>query len=187
MFATLVGKDGTVKGTRTYRAMPGSDALERELRKQLEGAQFTPPIYNHQPADVLLVGTLIFSVANEKPGVRIFLNQDPRELKQASDFIAPQPVFGADSRFNGFNYPEQVGVRIRGIVDLGLDVDATGNLRKASLLVEEPPLLGFADAAARDFAGAKFIPAFRDGDATESSIVYPVCYEPEWDVPTVAP
>ena len=188
MFSALVGKNGAVSRSRTYRAMPGSDALEQELRTRLAGAKFSPAIYNHQPADVLLVGTLVFSIVNEKPRVRIFLNQDARELKQASDFIAPQPVFGADSRFSGLNPPANLTTGVGGIVELTMEVDATGGLQKAALLMEEPPLLGFADAAARDFAGAKFIPAFRDGDAVASNIVYVVYYEPpDWQVPTIAP
>ena len=181
MFCTLVNKSGASVQSRTYRAMPGTAPLEEELRKKLADAKFAPAIYNHQPVDVILSGTVIFSIPDGKPRLRIFLNQDPNELKTASDFIAPQPVFGGDSEFTGLDYPPELPVPVPAVVDLGLNVDAAGRLRELRVLVEEPPLLGFGDLARRDFAGARFIPAFRDGDPTESSCVFPVAYQPaDW-------
>jgi hypothetical protein len=46
------------------------------------------------------------------------------------------------------------------------------------VLSEDPPLLGFGDAALSDFSGAKFIPAFRNGQPVESSVKIPVYYKP---------
>ena len=46
------------------------------------------------------------------------------------------------------------------------------------VLSEEPPLLGFGDAALTDFDGAKFIPAFRNGQPVESNVKIPVYYKP---------
>ena len=181
MFCSLVNKTGNAVQSRTYRGMPGTSALEEEVRKRLEDAKFAPAIYNHQPAEVILSGTVIFSVVDQTPRVRIFLNHDPNELREAADFIAPQPVFGGDSAFTGLDYPEQLPVPVSAVVDLRLDVDATGKLRDLRVLAEEPPLLGFAEIAKRDFSGARFIPAFRAGDPTESKTVYPVAYQPaDW-------
>ena len=180
MFCSLVNKTGAAVQSRTYRAMPDTAALEEEVRKKLENAKFAPAIYNHQPVDVILSGTVVFS-ASSKPHVRIFLNQDPKELKAAADFIAPQPVFGSDSGFTGLDYPESLPVPVSAVVDLALSVDATGKLRDMRVLAEEPPLLGFAEVAQRDFGPARFIPAFRNGDPTESNSVYPVAYQPaDW-------
>lgn len=180
MFCSLVNKSGAAVQSRTYRAMPETAALEEEIRKKLADAKFTPAIYNHQPVEVILSGTVIFS-ASAKPHVRIFLNQDPNELKAAADFIAPQPVFGGDSGFSGLDYPAELPVPISAVVDLGLSVDATGKLRDMRVITEEPPLLGFAEVAQRDLGAARFIPAFRDGDPTESNSVYPVAYQPaDW-------
>lgn len=180
MFCSLVNKSGAAVQNRTYRAMPDTAALEAELQKKLADAKFAPAIYNHQPVDVILSGTVVFS-ASGKPHVRIFLNQDPNELKSAADFIAPQPVFGGDSGFTGLDYPDELPVPVSAVVDLGLNVDATGQLRDMRVIAEQPPLLGFAEVARRDFGPARFIPAFRDGDPTESNSVYPVAYQPaDW-------
>jgi hypothetical protein len=188
MFASLVNKEGRAVQSRTYRGMPGTGPLEEELRRRLEDAKFAPAIYNHQPVDVILAGTVVFSVVNGAPRVRIFLNQDPNELKNAADFIAPQPVFGGDSEFTGLDYPDAIPVPVNAIVDLGLNVDATGRLRDLRVIAEEPPLLGFGDLARKDFSGARFIPAFRDGDPTESNSVYPVSYQPaDWAAGLDAP
>lgn len=181
MFCSIVNKTGLAVQTRTYRGMPGTELLEAELRKRLEGVKFTPAIYNYQPVDVILSGTVVFS-ATEKPHVRIFLNQDPNELKQMSDFIAPQPVFGADSAFVGLDYPASAPVQVNAVVDIGVNVDANGNLRDLRVIAEEPPLVGFGVTAVKDFTGAKFIPAFRSGDATESNGALAICYQPpDWE------
>ena len=180
MFCSLVNKSGAAVQSRTFRGMPGTAPLEQELRKKLADTKFAPAIYNHQPVDVILSGTVVFS-ASAKPHVRIFLNQDPNELKVAADFIAPQPVFGGDSGFSGLDYPSEIPVPVSAVVDLRLNVDATGRLRDLLVVAEDPPLLGFAQLARQDIGPAKFIPAFRDGDATESNAVYPVAYEPaDW-------
>src|SRR5438067_1337034 len=60
----------------------------------------------------------------------------------------------------------------------GQKVDAKGNLKNTQVLSEEPPLLGFGDAALSDFGGAKFIPAFRKGQPVECNVKIPVFYKP---------
>lgn len=181
MFCALVDSTGSATSAWTYRAMPGSDALENEVEQRLDGVKFTTPIYNHQPVGVLLYGTVIFS-AEKKPHVRIFLNQDPVEIEKESDFVGPQPVIGADSKFKGIRLPDaEMPVSVTGIASLTLEVEADGSLKKIELLGEDPPLLGFGTMALEDFDGAKFIPAFRDGDPVASETALPVCYKPSKD------
>ncbi|MBA2242423.1 MAG: hypothetical protein H0W04_05975 [Chthoniobacterales bacterium] len=178
MFCALLNTAGEPITSWTYRGMPDTTALEEELTRRLQETKFTPAIYNHQPAGVLLYGTVFF-LPDSKPSLRVFLNQDPQELKDASDFVGPQPVIGGDSQFKGLHLPAgELPVRLTGIVDLGLKVDKSGNLQELQVLAEEPPLLGFGAAAGVDFRGAKFIPAFRNGDPTDSNTVLPVCYKP---------
>ena len=178
MFCAAVAPNGDAQAAWTYRAMPDTDALEEELTKRLEGVKFTTPIYNYQPVGVLLYGTAVFS-ATDSPHIQIFLNQDPKELKAASDFVAPQPVIGADSKFDGLTPPENEStVPLTAIVDLGLKVNREGQLQELLVLTEEPPLLGYAAAAVADFREAKFIPAFRTGDPDDCDIVQPICYKP---------
>ena len=176
-FAAGIGPDGMAGEVWTYHAMPDCKPLEEEVLKQLAGSRFTPPLYNSQPVTVVLYGTVVFD-AEQTPHVRIFLNQDPEEIKAAHDFIGPQPVIGADSDFKGLTMPEGIPVALDGIVDVEVNVDAKGNLREFNVLMEDPPLLGFADAAINDFQGVKFIPGFRDGDATESKSIMSICYKP---------
>ncbi|MBA3542977.1 MAG: hypothetical protein H0T83_00820 [Chthoniobacterales bacterium] len=178
MFCVLVGKDGEATASWTYRQMPGTAALDEELTKKLEDTKFTTPLYDHQPVGVLLHGTAIFS-AEETPHIRIFLNQDAREISAESDFISPQPVIGGDSRFSGLHADNiHMPILMTAVVDLGVKVDENGNMQNLRLLNEEPPLLGLGQAALSDLQGAKFIPAFRSGAATESDVVLPICYKP---------
>jgi len=101
------------------------------------------------------------------------------ELDKETDFIDPQPYVGQDSKFTGLHYPETGStVAVTGVVELALSVDVKGNLTNLQVLSEEPPLLGFSDAALSDFSGAKFIPAFRNGQAVESNVKIPVYYKP---------
>jgi hypothetical protein len=176
MFCAIVAESGEAIGGWTYRGTPETDALVDEVEKRLIGVKFTPPIYNHKPVKVLLYGTVLFNPAAE-PHLRIFLNQDPQELKRGSDFIAPQPVIGADSNFRGLHPPADVPIAITGMASVNLKVDVNGALQNLDVINEEPALLGFAAAAHEDFQGAKFIPAFRSGDPAESESVMIVCYK----------
>jgi hypothetical protein len=177
MFCAIVGKGGEATSAWTYRPIPGSADLENEVEQRLEGVRFTPPIYNHQPVSVLLYGTIIFS-AEKKPHIRIFLNQDPEQIKAESDFVGPQPVIGGDSKFKGVRLPDpNLPIAVSGIANLALKVGADGNLQDLQLEGEDPPLLGFGTMAMEDFAGAKFIPAFRDGDPVACETVLPVSYK----------
>jgi len=182
MFSCSVKKDGTVLSVSTYRGTPDSKLLEQEILKKLSAAanpKFIPAIYNHIPVDAIYYGTVMFGIVNDKPRLRIFSNQEREELKKESDFIGPQPFWGGDSRFNGFHYPsaESVPVQVDGSVELEVKVDATGSLRDLKVLGEQPPFLGFGDAAFDDLSKAKFIPAFRDGKPVASNVKIPVYYK----------
>jgi hypothetical protein len=180
MFCCRVSTTGDVVSYTTYLPVPGSDLLEAEVRKRLDKARLAPAIYEHKPVEVLFYGTVFFSVVDGKPKLHIFANQEAAELKAANDFIGPQPVIGADSKFTGLHYPrERMTVFVKGLARVAVKVDATGNLKDLQAVSEEPASLGLAQAALTDFTGAKFIPAFRDGDPVESSILLPVRYEPE--------
>ena len=179
MFCCSVTKTGEIASAWTYRGTPGSDLIEKELIKRLDQTMFIPAIYDHEPVHVLFYGTVTFAVVNGKPRLRIFANQEAEELKKESDFVAPQPFVGRESKFEGLHYPTDVlRVEVSGLVEMGLQVDADGNMKELRRVSEEPPLLGFGRAAAEDFRVARFIPAFRDGKPVECSITLLVYYEP---------
>ena len=179
MFSCLVAPTGQVVTSGAYRGTLGSELLEQEVLKRLATAKFIPAIHNHQPVITIFYGTVKFAVVNGKPRLRIFANQEVNEVDKESDFIDPQPYVGQDSNFTGLHYPETGStVAVTGVVELALNVDAKGNLTNLQVLSEEPPLLGFGDAALSDFSDAKFIPAFRNGQPVESSVKIPVYYKP---------
>jgi hypothetical protein len=179
MFCCSVTKTGEIAHTWTYRGSPESTLLEQELVRCLDTAGFVPAIYNRQPVHALFFGTVTFKIANGKPRLRIFANQEAEELKKESDFVGPQPFVGRDSKFEGLHYPNDALTNVlSGLVEMGMKIDANGNLKELKLLSEDPPLAGFGRAASEDFRVATFIPAFRDGKPIECSITLPIYYEP---------
>jgi TonB family protein len=179
MFSCLVAPTGEVVRSGAYRGTRGSELLEQELLKRLATAKFIPAIHNHQPVIAVFYGTVKFAVVNGNPRLRIFANQQLNELDKESDFIDPQPYVGQDSKFTGLHYPDTgTTVAVTGVVELALNVDAKGNLKNIQVLSEEPPFLGFGEAALSDFTGAKFIPAFRNGQPVECDVKIPVYYKP---------
>jgi TonB family protein len=179
MFSCLVAPSGEIVRSGAYRGTRGSELLEKELLKRLATSKFIPAIHNHEAVIVVFYGTVKFAVVNGKPRLRIFANQQLEEVDKETDFIDPQPYVGQDSKFTGLHYPETGStVAVTGVVELALSVDAKGNLTNLQVLSEEPPLLGFGNAALTDFGEAKFIPAFRDGKPVESKVKIPVYYKP---------
>jgi len=189
MFSCSVSKEGVVASVATYRGTPDSKALQQEVLKRLSSAantKFIPAVYNHIPVDAIYYGTVTFMVANGKPRLRIFSNQDRDELKKESDFVSPQPFWGGDSKFKGFHYPGRADapVPVDGSAELEAKIDEAGNLRELTLLTEEPPFLGFGDEAFDDLSKAKFIPAFRDGKPVACTVKIPVYFNaPEFLAP----
>jgi hypothetical protein len=179
MFLCVVTKTGDIIWSATYRGRPESKLLEQEVLKRLATVKFMPAIHNHQPVTAMFYGTVVFAVVDGKPRLRIFANQQLEELKQERDFIDPQPYWGADSKFAGFQYPETGSpVAVTGNAEVELNIDAEGNPKDSRLVSEYPPLLGFGEAALLDFQRAKFIPAFRDGKPVASKVILPAFYRP---------
>ena len=180
MFAAVVDSKGEVKLSWTFRGTPDSKLLEQEVLRVLRDAKMIPAVRNHQPISVFYYGTVTFRIIKEKPRLRIFANQELKELSTENDFIGPQLCFGGDSNFDGVHYPEnQVPVPVSGEADLSLKVDANGNLQEEKVVAEHPPFLGFGEAAMADIAKAKFIPAFRNGQPVACEITLPIHYNPK--------
>ena len=179
MFSCLVAPTGEIVRSGAYRGTRGSELLEQELLKRLATAKFIPAIHNHEPVIAVFYGTVKFAVVNGKPRLRIFANQQLDQLDKESNFIDPQPYVGQDSKFTGLHYPDTGStVAVTGVVELALNVDVQGNLESMMAISEQPPFLGFGEAAISDFSGAKFIPAFRDGQPVESTVKIFVYYKP---------
>jgi len=178
-FCSAVNKWGEIVDTWTYKQSPDSQLLERELVRCLDQARFVPAVYDHEPVYVFFYGAVIFKVVDGKPRLRIFANQEPKEIEKESDFVGPQPFYGRGSKFEGLHYPaDAVTSTLSGLVELKMKIDANGKLKDMQIVSEYPPLVGFRRAAAEDFRVASFIPAFREGKAVECEITLPVYYEP---------
>ena len=182
MFSCSVKKDGSILDVTTYRGTPDSKLLEQEILKKLSAAanpKMIPAVYNHFTVDAIYYGTVLFSIVDGKPRLRIFSNQEREELAKETDFISPQPFWGGDSKFEGFHYPspETAPVGVDAFTELEAKVDATGNLEQLKLLGEKPPFLGFGKAAFADIKRAKFIPAFRNGKPVAALVKIPVYYK----------
>jgi len=179
MFSCLVAPTGEIVRSGAYRGTRGSELLEQELLKRLATAKLIPAVHKHEPVIAIFYGTVKFAVVNGKPRLRIFANQQLAEVDKETDFIDPQPYVGQDSKFTGLHYPETGStVAVTGVVELALSVDTKGDLTNMQVLSEEPPLLGFGNAAVSDFNGAKFIPAFRNGKPVECNVKIPIFYKP---------
>jgi hypothetical protein len=183
MFICFVDKTGQVTRSGIYHSRDASNVqiLEDELRRRLSPAAnptLIPGIYNHVPVSAIYFGTLTFAVLNGKPRLRIFSNQQIEEVKKESDFIGPQPVFGGPSKFTGMHYPFDLGeaIETNGFVEMQMKIDINGNLQDMKVLREEPPLVGFGKAAISDLTGAKFIPAFRNGQPVACDVTLPFYY-----------
>jgi len=181
MFVAAVEETGEVKWSGTYRGTPDSKLLEQEVQRVLTNAKMIQAIRNHKPVSVFYYGTVIFEVLEGKPRLRIFANQETNELKNENDFISPQPCLGGDSKFDGLHYPStnDAPVAVSGAVELALKIDEQGNLVSERVVSESPPLLGLGQAAMNDFANAKFVPAFRNGQPVACEITLPIYYQPK--------
>lgn len=178
LFSCSVGRNGDVGWSGTYRGTPGSELLEKEVLRRLDGAKFIPAVYNHQPVEALFYGAVFFAIVDGKPRLRIYSNQEAEDLRNETDFVAPQPFMGSESGFTGFHYPEDIPVQVKGVVELKMKVSATGELEAMEVATEDPPLMGFGDAAMSDFTRARFIPGFRGGKPVESTMTIPVFFHP---------
>lgn len=182
MFVCAVRRNGIIESSGTYHAAGDVKVLEAELQQKLLGSaqpKMIPGIYDHNAVDALYFGTMTFAVVNGKPRLRIFSNQQIEEVNKESDFIGPQPIFHGVSKFTGFHYPTPPGsggLLVDGFVAVRVKVDENGNMQSLNVVDEQPPLLGFAEAAQADLTGTKFIPAFRSGKPVACDVTLPIYY-----------
>ena len=174
MFTMGVGALGYGGGMQVYRSTPKSEILQKELLNRQRQAQFEPAVYGGIRRGVYIDGTVVFTIVDGKPRLRIFLNREESELNRNADFIAPQLVFlPGNTLFKGFRYPPAApGVAGMGLVTL--DVDAKGKATVVKVAYEYPPNLGFGAAAAGPFRYVDFIPEFRNGKPVSCRFSTPI-------------
>jgi len=173
MFKCYINRSGEVEYSFIYRETAGSKLLKQEVGYALRGCRFIPAIYNGEPTDVLFTGTVVFSVSNGKPHLRVYANQSNDDLKRGNDFIAPQVV--ANTVDIGRYALAAMKVRAyyqNGTVELSTTVDANGNQKDLKVILEDPPGYGLGAVLRDAYAKAKWIPGFRNGRAVECTFDY---------------
>ena len=163
-FQCHVTDSGKVANYVVYRETPGSKVLKEELGNALWRSSFIPAIYNGKPTGVLFLGTVLFVVADGKPHLRIYANQDRDDIAKGNNFIAPQLIAGTANKVPLKD--ELAKARIyhqQGVVELETTVDANGNQKHIKVLSEDPPGFNFGKAELELLWDAKYIPGFRNG------------------------
>jgi len=122
IFSCLVKERRSVLSVSTYRAPRFKIAGARGSEETIAAANPNLfRVYNHMPVGAIYYGTVISRSVNDKPRLRIFSNQERVELAKEAIY-RPQPFWGGDSKFNGFQYPagEDAPVQVDGSAELQL-------------------------------------------------------------------
>jgi hypothetical protein len=175
MFTCFVAASGKPYMMVTYRGTPNSNPLAEEIADKYVRALFTPAVYQHQNINGLISGTIIYRIAQGKPHLRIYLNQEAEHLKQGDDFISPQMVFVFGGKFKGIKYPEGIG-RVSGTVAFNINVDAAGKLKSSKLVFETPPGKGFGTAVMSGINDATFLPGYLHGKPVACSATLQIVF-----------
>ena len=164
MFGCAVSELGDGYWSRTFRASPNTELLQKEVLGRIDQARFEPAVYKGVRVSVYLAGSVVFAIRDGKPHLRIFLHQEENDLKKGADFVAPQWAWGApgQTKFDGIYYPPQAPGR-GGVATLKLGVNETGQVTAASVVYEHPAGVGFGKQAVGPIRHAAFIPGFRNG------------------------
>ena len=172
MFQCTITNDGRVGPVISYSVSPDSELLKAEVSRQLKKARFIPAIYKGRPTHAGMAGTVLFVVAEGKPRVRVYQNQDMDELKRGADFIAPQAVHDPSARQMPA-YPGHAGLLgIGGSVVLQHSVDASGKTTDLRVISENPPGHRFGANAWHRVKRLTWLPAYRSGKPTASVTVF---------------
>jgi TonB family protein len=152
----------------------GADALKREVAKALIATRFVPAVYDHKATWARFRGTVIFAVVNGKPHLRIFANQEMEELKRGSDFIAPQLVWKQGSSFGPYSPGHSAYLGVQGRVRVRHSVDAHGKTTDVQVLSESHAGEKLGQAAREGIMDSTYLPAYRNGKPTASTLTYDV-------------
>ncbi len=173
MFECYVGRSGKAEDGMTYRGTPGSKLLAKEVSAALDRASFVPAIYNGKPISIYFAGAVMFYVVNGKPQLHVYANQNADDLKQGKDFIAPQLISGTTDFEKAKGELEKARLHQKnGAITLAISVDASGAVTGMRVAAEDPPNYNFGRAALKEYAGARYLPGFRNGRPVACTFEY---------------
>ena len=174
MFFCSVGADGGVFGSDFFTASPGARHLKNEVRRRLRQTRFMPAVYDHKRVEAWFAGTAVFVVANGRPLLRIYANQDLDEIKRGADFVAPQWISVPNRSFA--NFPKVPAVTKRhdaaGTVKLRHSVDANGKTTNVQVISEHPPGYEFGSYTSKVVPLLDFLPGYRNGKPVACSYTF---------------
>ncbi len=172
MFTCIVPVNGKVRYYFIYRTTPGSKLLKEEVGTALLRSHFIPAIYNGQRTEVIVSGTVVLLMADGKPHLRIYMNQNHDDVAKGNDFIAPQLVENSPDwslgRYHPAAYKAAVNQQNAWVV-LSVTADANGNQKDLKVSTEAPPGFGVGTAAKDVFSKSRcrWVPGFRNGRPVE--------------------
>lgn len=180
LFYCTVLPNGAPGFYRVYSTTENAGLLKFEVREQIARSTFIPAVYNHKQVAANFIGSVFFEVIQGREHLRIFANQDPKEMARESDFISPQPFALPDHHYDYVSYPSApwASEAVPGIVQLSLTVDASGNLKDARVIKEKPAGKKFGEYALKNIRQSTFLPAFRNGRPVESTTPTTIYYVP---------
>jgi hypothetical protein len=179
MFTCWVPVNGRVRDYFIYRTTSGSKLLKEEVGTALLRSHFIPAIYNGQRTEVMIIGTVVLLMADGRPHLRIYMNQNHDDVAKGNDFIAPQlvansPDWGA-VRYHPAAYKAAVNGKNTWVV-LSVTADANGNQKDLRVSAEEPTGFGIGAAAKDMFPKARWVPGFRNGHTVECTFDFPLWF-----------
>jgi hypothetical protein len=166
-----VASDGIAFGSDFFTGSPNSGLLKNEVRRRIRQARFIPAVHKHKRTHAWFTGTALFVVANGRPHLRLYANQDLDEIKRGADFVAPQLVYVQNHYIS--NFPEYPGAarhaEVGSVLKLRHSVDANGKTTDLQVLSERPPGLGLGEYMKKVLPLVNFLPAYRNGKPTATS------------------
>jgi hypothetical protein len=184
-FEARVEPNGYPMYSRVWGTTKETEPLRDELRAKLREARFIPATYQHRHVYAWFFGTLAFSVMDGKPHLRIFANQELPELQKENDFIAPQPIWWPQKKYDfaklkdpwGSWSSEDIPVE----ADMLLTIDATGTPKDVRLeRIIPADKKAYGDWALMIFQQRSYLPAYRNGKPVDSTTHFKFYFKPGW-------
>lgn len=176
--ATTYGATSEIRSwTIAYGGTPNSDRLQREVANKIDRAVFHPAIYDGASQPAVVFGTVLFAVAEGKPRVRVYLNQEMNDIKNNHDFVAPQLILLPGTKFTketgGIQWPQKAGL-VSATVGVRMNIDATGKITGMNLEYESPKGMDFGGQVMMGLKDATFTPGYRNGKPVSCSFSLPL-------------
>jgi hypothetical protein len=173
MFDCFVAADGVAFASDFFTGSPNSNLLQNEIRKRVRQTRFIPAVYNHKRTSAWFAGTVVFAVANGKPHLRIYANQDLDVIKSGVDFVAPQIIDVPNHYY--LNFPKTPTGTVRddaaGVVKVRHSVDANGKTTNVEV-IREPPGSQAGEYLKKALPLVDLTPGYRNGKPAATTYTF---------------